>query len=85
MLDHDDFVLMMFLGSLGSLCGIDGFDIISLDYGTLVRSKASLGKLVNALIGRRSARFDHVENASFVGGQTGHFAGNPTNKLVVFA
>ena len=76
---------MMFLGSLGSLCGIDGLDIISLGHGTLVGSQASLGKLVNALVGRRSTRFDHVENASFIGGQTGNFTGNATDKLVVFA
>ena len=58
---------MMFLGSSGTLCGIDGLDIFTLGQGTLVRSQTTLGKFINALVGRRAARFDHVENAAFIG------------------
>jgi hypothetical protein len=68
----------MHTGRSRSLLGIDGFDIFTLGQCALVTAQTTLGKLVNALVGRCAARLDHVQNATLVRGQTHHFASNGT-------
>jgi hypothetical protein len=64
----------------GSLLGIDGFDIFTLGQCALMAAQTTLGKLVNALVGRRAARLDHVQNATLVRRQTHYFARNGTTE-----
>ena len=72
---------MMFLGGTGTLGRVDRFDVFSLGQGSLVTAETTLGKFINALVGRRSARLDHVENASFVGTQADDFTDNAADEL----
>ena len=78
-------MMLMLLGRTSTLCGINSLDIVTLCQSTLVGTQASLGKLVHSLICRGTARLDHIQNATFVGTQTGHFANDSTHQLGVLA
>ena len=68
-------------GRTSALGGVDGFNVFTLGHGTLVTAQTSLGELVHALVGRGSSGLDHVEDATFVRGQSHHFAGNFSTQL----
>lgn len=68
-------------GGAGALRGVDGLDVLALVQGALVAAQAALGELVDALVGRRAARLDHVEDAALVRGQTDHFARDAAAQL----
>jgi hypothetical protein len=59
-----------------TLCRVNGFDIFTLFNSALVTTQSTLGILVNALVGRGAARFDHVENATLIGCESGNFTSN---------
>ena len=58
--------------------GVDFLNVLTLGQGALVGSEASLGELVNALVGGRTTSLDHVEDAALVWGQANNLAGNRT-------
>ena len=64
-----------------TLRGIDRFDIFAFGHGTFVTAQTSFRKLVHTLVGRSASRFDHVENATFVRGQSDHFPRNFTTQF----
>lgn len=76
---------MMFLGRPSALGGVDGLDVIAFGQGAFVTAQPPFGELVHALVGRRSARLDHVEDAAFVGGQSRDLPDDAAYQLRVFA
>jgi hypothetical protein len=65
-------------GGTGTLLGIDFLDIFTFGKSPLVRSKTSLGELVNTLIRSRSTCLDHIQNTLLVRGQTNDLTSNRT-------
>ena len=60
----------------GPLRAVDGLDVFTLDKGTLVASKTTLGELVNTLVGSTSSSLDHIEDTTLIRGEAGDLPGD---------
>lgn len=76
---------LMSTGRTGPLGGIDGFDVFSFRQSPFVGTETTLGKFVNALVGRRAAGLDHVQDSSFVGCQADDLSGNTATQGDMFS
>ena len=62
-------------GLTGSHLGIQLLNVFSLCQGTLVGTKTSLGKFVNALIGSWSSGLNHIQNSAFIWRKSNNLTG----------